>query len=646
LKLALKVTSICLALLPSAVAWGQASVNESEETSLLYVNTSTGSDSNPGTQAKPFKTLTKGVDTALSQAQKGIGTRVTVEPGTYRESISVSGSSSTPVTIEAATAGTVVVSGADVWTGWQAYASNSHVFTHSWPYRWGFCPQEASSPEPNIVLRREMIFVNGSPLTQVLSQREMTTATFFVNESSGTVYIWPPSGTNMTSATVEVSTRPSILKLEGVQDWVLRGLTFQYGNSCRQTSAVTVSSTSNILIDTDKFLWNNAEGLDMSGVSHITVENSVGNHNGEEGLQGYRVYDGLWKSDTASYNDWRGAQGAYYVWNSAGSEMMSVHNNTYQDFTTLYNLTFGMHFDTDNLDITMDSLLAAQNFAAGIEIEKSQGPFTISGSDICKNNLQGQYFPTSIARWSGGVNLVNVAYFTLNSDTLYENGFSQIAISGATGGQAVKNYQTGATTQVYNENMTATQNTIFSTGSQNVFQDPFLAQDWSRFVDSLDSNDNTWGDPNESSLFMLPVPRNDTKLAFSAWKSATKQDSKSSFTTSALSSPASCEVTPDAADYWFVVNSSANTVSPGADTSFTFTAVPIGSFAGSISLTADVSQIPDGKGTWSSGSINTSGSSTLTIATSSSTSAGTYPVTVVANSGNLTRTVTVAVTVK
>src|SRR5579872_3827029 len=175
----------------AAVARGQASVNESSEKSTLYVNGSSGSDSNAGTSAKPFKTISKGVSAAEAQSKKGTATKVLISSGTYRESISVTGSSTAAVTIQASTSGGVTVSGADVWTGWKAYSGNSSIFTHSWSYSWGNCAQLSGPTEQNIVRRQEMIFVNGTPLTQVLYQSEMTTGTFYVNESSDTVYVWP-----------------------------------------------------------------------------------------------------------------------------------------------------------------------------------------------------------------------------------------------------------------------------------------------------------------------------------------------------------------------------------------------------------------------------------------------------------------------
>jgi hypothetical protein len=636
----LQTAAFVFIMLASATAvFAQASVPESQETSLVYVDGSKGSDSNAGTQAAPFKTLSKGVSKALAQSQKGTGTRVTVQPGTYREAISVAGSSSAPVTIEAATPGTVTVSGADVWTGWTAYSGNSSIYTHSWPYAWGYCAELPGPAEQNIVRRQEMIAVNGLPLTQVLSLNEMTVSTFFVNESNKTVYIWPPKGTSINSASVEVSTRPKLFEIEGVHDWVLRGLTFQFASGCRNTNAAVfvTEKASNILIDLDNFLWNNSIGLELGDVTDITVESSQASHNGQDGIFAQYLQDGLWASDVTSYNNWRGAQGAYYAFNVAGMKFGEVHNGTISDLQTLYNQSHGLHLDTDVRSITIDSLVSLQNLNGGIQLEADPGPVTLSSPKICNNNRM-------LGTYSGGVNITDSSDVTVTGGVLYDNNGSQFMVWGRAGGIAVTNFLTGATSQVYNQNFTFTSNTVEATGSQDVFQDSYLTQDWSRLADSLTSNSNTWWNANNSSSFIVPVPAGHTAMNLSGWKSLTKQDGSSTYSAPGTSPAASCKAVPAANEYQLTVNSISNTVAPGAKSSYTLTVFPL-EFTGAVSLKADVSAISGASATWSASTIETAGSSTLTIGTSSSTKAGTYPVTVIANSGNITRTVTFALVV-
>jgi len=147
MKNALTLGLLSFAIVFSGIARGQANVNESLETALVYVDANTGSDSNPGTQALPFKTVGKSASVAVSNNQHGIGTRVIINPAIYRESLQLTKTSSTtslPITFQAATKGQVEISGADVWTGWQVDSANPNIFTHAWPYVWVQCPRAAT----------------------------------------------------------------------------------------------------------------------------------------------------------------------------------------------------------------------------------------------------------------------------------------------------------------------------------------------------------------------------------------------------------------------------------------------------------------------------------------------------------------------
>jgi hypothetical protein len=161
----------------SHFAFAQANINEGLETAFLYVDAVNGSDSNPGTQAQPFKTIGKGASVAETNNQSGIGTRVTINPGTYRESISLNHNkkdTTMPITFEAATNGTVIVSGSTLYTGWAKYSQNNSIYTNGWLNQWGTCPQLSSCPfQQEIMMRKEMVAVNGAVLTQVMSIPQM-----------------------------------------------------------------------------------------------------------------------------------------------------------------------------------------------------------------------------------------------------------------------------------------------------------------------------------------------------------------------------------------------------------------------------------------------------------------------------------------
>ena len=313
---------------------------------------------------------------------------------------------------------------------------------------------------------------------------------------------------------------------------------------------------------------------------------------------------------------------------------MAIHNASFPNFTALYNQGLGIHFDTDNRDITVDSLKSSQNLMSAATVEASPGPVTFSDAKLCNSNRLGNAY-------EAGLNICDASDVTLINSGVYNNGTSQLLLTGSSGGRSVANYLTGVVTRIYNSHFSNSSNTIIATGSQQVFQDSWLSSDWGTFKASLSSNNNTWWNASDGDAFMLPVPAGHTELAFAQWKSATNQDSHSTFSAASVS----CSTTPDAPDFWIVTNTLSNSAGPGSTTSFPYRVLS-NNFGGTISLKADLSNIPGATASWSTASVSGSGTSTLSIRVGSSTPARTYPLTVIANSGNTTHTVTVSLVVR
>lgn len=89
-----------------------------------------------------------------------------------------------------------------------------------------------------------------------------------------------------------------------------------------------------------------------------------------------------------------------------------------------------------------------------------------------------------------------------------------------------------------------------------------------------------------------------------------------------------------APDFSIVTTPSSQSVNPGANTSYTATITALNGFAGTVNFS--VSGLPSGAtGSFSPGSVNGSGSSTLTVSTTTGTAPGTYTLTVTGTSGSL-----------
>ncbi len=622
--------------------WGQATVNEGQETAAISVDAVKGNDSNNGSTTAPLKTIGKSVELALTNNDSGIGTKVIINPGTYRESVVIGGtkkSTTLPMTFEAATTGTVFVSGADVISGWTAYKGSSSIYEASWPYKFGICPvQPPPAPaQQEIVLRPEMLIVNGTPLTQVLDSTSLLPGTFFVDDAHALVYIDPPTGTNVATATVETATRPLVWQISEQSYVVLRGLTFQYANSCPQNAAVAVGgNATQILFDTDDFVWNNAMGVDFSTVEDFTVQNSTANSNGQVGFASHEVKNSLWQNNTADYNNWRGAQGAFYTWETGGTKWMWDHNATYKNIASNFNLANGVAWDTDNENVAFGAGISAMNLVNGMQIEKTEGPFTVSNSYFCSDNLLnvGQ---------RGGLGVRNSEQITLSSSTMYGNLVNQFVIVGQPGGITISNWETGQSYNLITQKLSASSN-VFSGSSAAVFSDSYLGNaDWNAFASSLKSNSNTFY-ASSSNAFVVPEPKSGTDVTLSGWQSATGQDKSSSW--KSTSAPSQCNVAAEGKDFWLTSTTYDGATISGGEATIDLATMGLGGISGKVALSVDgISSVAGLSGSFNSSSISVNGSAVLTLKTKSTTPAGTYPITILGNQGNITHTVTVSLVV-
>ena len=278
-----------------------ASVAENSETAFIYVDGAAGDDNNDGSKGSPFRTINKALLVAGTNNQNGVGTQINVNPGIYREQLNFQASMTpSPFTLQATTPGTAFVSGADSLPGnsWAVSSYGSNIYTNSTTSSYIFpacSPPPGWPPVPPILSRREMIFVNGVRLNQVMFSDELQPGTFWA-DAGGTnqIYLWPPSGTKMPQADVEVATasRSPLLGANGVNNFVIRGMTFEYDNSCTQQGPRLTNAT-NVLIDNDQYLWNNSMGFGLyagaGSTQNVTVQNSIANHNGQIGFGGYQV---------------------------------------------------------------------------------------------------------------------------------------------------------------------------------------------------------------------------------------------------------------------------------------------------------------------------------------------------------------------
>jgi hypothetical protein len=447
-------------------------------------------------------------------------------------------------------------------------------------------------------------------------------------------------------ADVEVATNPTLLSIVNLNQVVFRGLTFQYANSCHGQPAVTVvGPSSNILFDSDAFVWNSGQGLAVSNpATNITVINSISNHNGAAGFQAFEVKNILWQNNQASYNNWRGAQGAYYSWNTGGYHLFSDHEDTVSGGSASFNQTFGIHWDTDLVNVTAWGVVVSQN-VWGLLYEKGEGSAFVTNNLFCSNS-QGP----------GGFIVRNSENLTLSGNTFYNNSGAQMAIIGVAGGIPIQNWETGQNYNLVSSDVTMATNVFDSVGAEQVFQDGGLGgSDWTAFQSTLISNFNIWWNNTVNPTpFTVPVPSAGTMVNFPGWQATTRQDALSSFTQPPGNPAAACAaVTADGPDWQFLVENPALTTNAANLTTnaagqavFNLSALSLGGLAGTATFAVDgIARIAGASVSFSPTTLTIPGTSALTFTVGAQTPPGTYLFTVLANSGDTTRTATLSVTI-
>ena len=494
----------------------------------IFVDANSGLDTNPGTPDRPVKTVGQAAQMAMFNRRKGVSTVVTIRAGTYREFIQLtSGGPETgaSMTFRAAQTGTVILSGSEAWTDWHVDPKNSEIYVHPWQYRWGLCEHPHGWPAiKDVGLRREMIFVNGTAMMQVLSRDEMKVGSFFVDEANGIAYLWPPEHTNMSAAQTEAAVRPGVFESNAVSHLTLSGLIFEHANSCVSTkpnAAVIISGGTDNAVEDTVIRWNNWIGFEYWSTTNSAARRLLVNWNGEMGINGFRLKNATFEDVETSHNNWRGAQGQFTGWEPSGGKFLRTHGATFRNYTAIENQGRGMWFDTDNTDIVIDHSTIQGNLAGGIDLEASVGPLTIQNSRICGNLKEGIQ-----GNQTDNISLVG--------NVIYNNAKSEIMVANVQVPRTGTNWETKQPFSAASDHWVLSRNTIVGADpKQFVYGTLMLPNQGSgTALSTMKSDDNVWFNPQTPNAFEIEpgiADRPAKILTFAQWQSTTGQDAHSKF---------------------------------------------------------------------------------------------------------------------
>lgn len=451
-----------------------------------------------GSEALPYPTISMAVARAQQLRKAGQAVRILVGPGTYRETVSIGSSGANPpLVLESAEPGQAVVSGADVETRWTP-VDGGPLVSAPWDQAWGLAPVPAGwdgIEVPAAVRRREAVLIDGTPLTQVLTEAELVPGTFLVDESGGRLVVHPPTAAgDLADHLVEVAKRSRVLLINGTADDVtIRGFTFEAGAAPFEKHMAYVSDATDVLIEGNTFRRSSWGGLGLCCTSGITVRDNRAVDNGGNGIDSYKATDLILAGNTITGNNVRGGTNGYTGWSVAGSKHLLLRDALLTGNTYEANRARGLWLDTDVSNVVVAGDRSCSNSRDGLFVEAVQGPLTIEDSTFCGNGR-------------GGVVVATSGNATLQRSVLSANATGNLVFTG----ERIRtwtDHETGATVTMGDfENWTLTENQLASGGAAPLITSPVMTMsEWTERLEAgeISARDNDFIHPDLSRAIQI-----------------------------------------------------------------------------------------------------------------------------------------------
>lgn len=363
--------------------------------SAVYVVAPSGSDTNSGTAAKPFATIQKAADAAKA------GDIVMVKSGLYREAVHLhtSGTASSPIQFVADPPGSVVITGADVMTGWTRIDKEAPLYQIPWDHVFAIDYHDGkaieSHPEDQPLWgRAEQVIADKKQILPCLGLGDLKKAWFEHSKTPGltvssplphlggpfagmfavdmarkTLTLWLADGSDPNNHTLEASTRSQTF---GVNPWEnkngisyveVRGFHFQYGASFPQRAVVWLHGSHNLL--------QNCLVEDMAGTGAAVggtmigcVVRGCGQTGGAASGYGFVNRNCLWEG-----NCWKPIDRG---WDAGGVKMAASDGGLFQHCVFRRNGGPGLWFDIDIRHVRVTECVFQENEGTGMMIEISR----------------------------------------------------------------------------------------------------------------------------------------------------------------------------------------------------------------------------------------------------------------------------------
>lgn len=383
-----------------------APVDESRVSRTYYVDPSNADavdDADHGTAESPFKTIGRGVLAAAADQDRGVGAKVILADGVYREAVRVPagrGTMSAPLVIEAANREQAIIEGADA-AGWEAgtWQQEGARWTHPWAGAPAAAPKRPATAPCRPLAGAALVFLGGQALREAADPGALAAGGFCVipaapgsgkgrrgREASpaalatGSIMIQPAGDEGLGGEPLEVSVQDRTFTVEGRRNVVIRGITIQH----MAGAALALNGCSNALVDDVLCQWNNDAGLRITGrtappwSAGVTLRRVRLLYNGGSGLAATDLKDLAVEDSETSFNGFR-AQWSDCIdpAGAAGCKVSGIHGGTWRRHHAIGNSARGMWWAGDCADILVEDTSCRANQISGFFFENSAGPFAV-----------------------------------------------------------------------------------------------------------------------------------------------------------------------------------------------------------------------------------------------------------------------------
>lgn len=360
-------------------------------------------NANPGSMSRPWKSISHAADVLVP------GDTVIVHAGVYREYVQPgrSGEPGRPITYSAAPGERVVITGADVVTGW-VKVKEGIWRKEPWKYRFRTHP---NNERHRLVGRCEQVIVDGQLLKQVEQSDDLEPGCFCANVEDQVLYVELADQSNPNDHHVESSVRAVCFGMRSNRDTRdhirLRGITVRYAANTAQNGALFANG-GHWEIEDCEAEWTNGTGVVFQG-NHMSLRRVKSHHHGQQGARGYGR-DFLLEDVLLNHNNLKGYD---TDWEAGAIKITHGRDGIVRRCRAEFNRGNAFWFDIDVRDVLIENCTARENDGHGVFIEISGG-FQVR-NNLCERNGRD-------GKWGrGGISVGESDHCTIEDNTCRYN---------------------------------------------------------------------------------------------------------------------------------------------------------------------------------------------------------------------------------